>query len=526
MISAAVRSSRLVQGTAALAAALGEAARRSRALAWLREPWHVPPGSRVGRLLAGASAALEDGYGRLHRAVAAAVPGSAVLRTLAPGPPPAMGAQAGPEAPPRGPAASGWLEGSLLVAASRRLGAPAWSPFWGYALVFLTVPFVANEATLAPAALAVGWTAAWALFTGGWRPVRSPATFPLVLFAAAISVAALTSVTPAGSLRDWALNGFGIAMAFGLAGSLRGRRQVVALLAVLALAAGLTAGHAFFQFVFGAPQERAWVDPLVHPGLVRVYAGFGNPNAYSEYLLLAAPAALALVYLAPSRIVAAFWGALWLALMGALVLTYSRGAWVAMAVGMTVYAWLRDRRILAVFLLLAVLGTALAPATVLNRLASIVSLEDSSNRYRVQVWGVTLRMLSDFWATGVGLGFRAYQAVVGQYTRFLVPFHAHNLYLEFLVELGVVGFAAFVWLVVALARVALAAARRARGAPAGTVMAALASGLAAFLAHGLVEHVIYLPKIILTFWLVVGLVLAAANERAGPEGAGPEGAGP
>lgn len=40
-----------------------------------------------------------------------------------------------------------------------------------------------------------------------------------------------------------------------------------------------------------------------------------------------------------------------------------------------------------------------------------------------------------------------------------------------------------------------------------TVSAGVLSGLSAILAHGAVENVLYLPKIIITFWFLVSFIL-------------------
>src|SRR5699024_991064 len=80
------------------------------------------------------------------------------------------------------------------------------------------------------------------------------------------------------------------------------------------------------------------------------------------------------------------------------------------------------------------------PESIINRFASIGDMGDSSTSYRVYIWMGTLNMLKDFWLSGIGMGSEAFTAVYPFYSyNAVVAPHSHNLFLQILVEAGVVG---------------------------------------------------------------------------------------
>ena len=75
------------------------------------------------------------------------------------------------------------------------------------------------------------------------------------------------------------------------------------------------------------------------------------------------------------------------------------------------------------------------------RFAAIAQTEDISGDSRALIWRDTLPMIRDYWVTGVGMG--AYEPAFYQYKNvapMATVYYAHNDYLQYLAELGIVGF--------------------------------------------------------------------------------------
>lgn len=206
------------------------------------------------------------------------------------------------------------------------------------------------------------------------------------------------------------------------------------------------------------------------------------------------------------------------AIMGAaLVLTSSRGAWLA--VGLAGLLWLALHYRPARWLALAGLAGAvvLLAAVVISQDVTILDRIPLINRTvaplfirpdRLDVYRGSLQLIRDVPLTGVGLGGQ----FAMHYSRYVlmiqVPFleYSHNLYLEVWLQQGILGLAAWIWLAAA---VAYAGWRVLRAGRAPLVEGALI-GLAATYLHGLTDARQYsdwwswLP-----FFLLAGLCAAA-----------------
>ncbi|MEW6545452.1 MAG: O-antigen ligase family protein [Bacillota bacterium] len=398
-------------------------------------------------------------------------------------------------------------------------------------LLILALPILPPELLLAAAALPIAFYAAQVI-SGTAPRSRTPVDLPLAVYYALAVLATATSVDPRGSLRDLAINtcAFGLFLAITRAAD---RKMVLRLLNTLLLAGTLVAAYGVYQYLVGVPVDKAWYDVKLHPELrVRVYSTFGNPNVLAEYLGLVIPFGLA-GFVSQRRPQGRLLLASSLAVMTAcLLFTYSRGGWLGLAVAVLVFVLFRERRVMWILPAVALLSYLAAPEVVLNRVASMVSLKDASNAHRVGVWLASLAMLRDFWLTGVGLGHRAFMQVYAEYKlkgRF--AWHSHSLFLEQAIELGIVGLAVFLWVIFTVYRTGLHYLRPGRrdptshapvAAPPGRAVRAAAdpapaivmAGLAAVsgtLFHGLVENILYMATITISFWMVVALTIATGK---------------
>lgn len=249
-----------------------------------------------------------------------------------------------------------------------------------------------------------------------------------------------------------------------------------------------------------------------------------NPNILAGGLVMIAPLALALAI--EPRWSKRFWlpagaGIIALLMLFPLLATQSRGALLAALLAFFVLFLLRwPRLIWSVPILLLLAAYALwriTPAAFLDGLSSDTSVVGLSGR--LEIWDRASRALVDFMWTGVGHGL--FIPVVPQ----LYPFyamsndipHAHNLFLQIGVDMGmigIIGFGAATILAVRLAARELVNARRARRdeRPGGkrwrhdSLTWALAAGviasLSAMLLHGLVDAAVWGTKLAFLPWLV------------------------
>lgn len=377
-----------------------------------------------------------------------------------------------------------------------------------HALIW-TVPWIAWSRILVlllavTVLMAVRWLAGERLRGAGlFAPVLA-----YVLFTA---LASAVSITVFGSLRDLALLLGGVGVLFAIV-NVRDRRDWFGLLSSVIAMATLVSLYGLYQYMRGAAvASQAWFDVKTNPELTsRVFSTFGNPNTLAMYLELTLPLAIGTAVSERAPLKRALYAAMSLVMLGALVLTMSRGGWLALAFGALVFLALIDARTLWLIPLAAAVAYVFLPPVFRTRLATIGSLKDASNAYRVNIWIAAIHMIRDFWPTGVGFGYRAFMPVYNYYRLRAQPaYHAHNFYLEQLAELGIIGFILFVWLIVRLAAAGLRALAAREDPRLRAVVAGALAAFAGIMLHGLFEDIFYLPTVIATFWLTMGLMAAA-----------------
>lgn len=340
----------------------------------------------------------------------------------------------------------------------------------------------------------------------------TPATIvPALLFMAAAGIAAVFSVVRVESLNTIPLYAAYFMIFYSAAVLFRNPKTIKLVLVAIIISTLILSFLGIYQYFFvKIPTAQAWVDAQQFPELsTRVYATLENPNVLGEYLGLAIP-----------LLVGFFWASdkfrhkLSLAvvicmLAVCLILTFSRGAWLGLAVSAFIFAMIKEPRLLVLFIILALVAPMFLPPVVINRIASIGSLEDSSNAYRITIWIAALRMIKDYWLTGVGLGLAAFSRVYRDYMIAGAPaVHAHNLYLEICLELGILGIFALLWMV--LRALSQALTRLKDKDKTSYILTGIFAALAGHLFHGLFDYVWYSPKIVIAFWMFLGMISALA----------------
>ena len=313
------------------------------------------------------------------------------------------------------------------------------------------------------------------------------------------------------------------------------------------IAIGAFVGGAALVGLLAIGQVASGQGVVATEGVRRALGTYNHPNALALYLLRATAFATALAVLSgvPRQARAL---RLCLPIIGvALLLTFSRGAFlglvVALAVLLLFVGWRNARGgILAVGIAaVALIALALAGFAVVRGGGDSLGL-------RQLIWRSALAIIRDHPAFGVGL-----DQFLTQYSpRYIQPAawderftsHPHNLFLDFWVRLGIMGFAWVAWtlisLVSSLARAWRLAAPappptpppRGRGAKGRQPLAAtseavaasaearallIAAGVACIAAftHGLLDNFYFLIDLAFAWWLLLALAQIGAGDAAG-----------
>jgi len=202
----------------------------------------------------------------------------------------------------------------------------------------------------------------------------------------------------------------------------------------------------------------------------------------------------------------------------ALLLTQSRTGLIAAGVALFILAVNRDRRFLWLLpvaaLALAATLTLFGPQTLLDALLRLDPQQSWESR--LEIWNRALYMLQDFAYTGIGLD--TFDTVLWLlYPPFLISpemrlFHAHNIYLQVGIDLGVFGLAALLILTGQVV-IGLADRRRWPDPPAQWLYIGFISSLIAYFTFGLTDAVLIGSRQGLVFWTSLGAFAASQQIR-------------
>lgn len=261
------------------------------------------------------------------------------------------------------------------------------------------------------------------------------------------------------------------------------------------------------QYAFGAAELR-WVDAKRFGDIGgRVTSFFDNPNILAVYLLLYFPLSLWASFLPQNKGRLRVFYATTAALSALCILfTWSRGAWLGLFLECLLFLIFYSRKSRRSILLLpplVLLSLPLLPESFRGRLFSIGDLGESSIRYRLQTWVGSLRMLGAH-PVGIGVGERAWRAI---YPHFAVSgtktvMHAHNVFLQIAVELGVMGLFLFVLLLC----IALWQGIKQKNYVA-------VSALLGALTMGLFDHLWYYPGMLVPFWSILAFCAPSGEKE-------------
>lgn len=314
----------------------------------------------------------------------------------------------------------------------------------------------------------------------------------------------------------------GVLLFFTTINCVRTRRQVELVVGALVLGAAASASIGIILYYLPADlavRLLSALAPLNYPagaGVLRYIASTTtlraistsiDPNVFGAMLMLGGTLGLSQM-LSPKPVVARRWLLVLAAPILALLLSYSRGSWIAMLVAALAMATLRYRRLwLIAVLAVAVVGLGLVPGLdqYLGHLQSGIEFQDQAAAMRLGEYKDALNLIAQYPFFGVGFGSAP---DVNQYVG------VSSIYLLVAEQMGLIGLGAFLLTVGAVLWRAFAALRRG-GDPAtqGLLLGVAAALVGAMTAGAFDHHFVNLqfPHLIALFWLLMGLTTVSVK---------------
>jgi O-antigen ligase len=287
-----------------------------------------------------------------------------------------------------------------------------------------------------------------------------------------------------------------LAVFFAVTGWVETREQIASVVKVLLAS---TVGVALFGFYQSYSQSYTDLyfrlyplqEDALEPWAGRITSLLFHFNSLAGYLNLVLPLAIACMTFAKTRWLRVLGFVCHSAALAALYVTGSRGGLIAYGGMLLVSIWfLKPKRVAWLRLCLSIVLAAGVVLSLQQPAAGerLDQVDDFTQESRLALWAAAGSMFLAHPVLGVGYG--NYRSLYGDYIPGARPdeLDAHNLYLQFLSETGIIGFLMFSGLMVAFARLAFKLARQTDPFY-RMIGVALGGALVATLIHGMVDYI-------------------------------------
>ncbi|MGC9365381.1 MAG: O-antigen ligase family protein [Fidelibacterota bacterium] len=282
---------------------------------------------------------------------------------------------------------------------------------------------------------------------------------------------------------------------------------------------------AILESIYGVLQYFG-IDPFISGGYQSYESNavgtFGSENALGGFLAACVPLTLFLIKRTGKKETK---GPMFLGIGLILItlgLTISRGAWIALAVGLAFLFWSNiiqfGRKISShKYLKIILIGLVIVLAVLLS--IGIININPESSFGRLYIWRVSLGMVRDYPLLGVGYGNYGYQYLNYQAKFFSNPENliyqdkavglkeAHSEIFHVLAETGVIGLLLFVSIIIVCFRYALKVFQRNQHEKDRLLF--LRYIIASFIiicVHALVDNVLHVLPVALLFYFIIAII--------------------
>ncbi len=271
-----------------------------------------------------------------------------------------------------------------------------------------------------------------------------------------------------------------------------------------------TAIYAIINYYVSPAQNQAWLDSSFEGKInARATGTFGNPNIYAVFLLVVI--IFSAIFAADKSIGKKRYLYIFPLIINtfAMVLTWTRGAWIALILSAAAYIVIRSRKCTKLMLIPIIalpLLILIMPASITDRFLSSFNPDDSSVSSRLSVLRSSLAMFRDNIFAGVGIGENAFSKEFLKYAEDSVTApHSHNLFLEIGCEAGIFALILFIYLLIIRIRHRASYAKYVRNSSVDHFCTMSGTALFALLAFGMTDYIWYNSQMLVLFFAVFGI---------------------
>lgn len=347
--------------------------------------------------------------------------------------------------------------------------------------------------------------------TKEWKLPNTALNIPIFIFILVSILSMVNSINITESLIGLRKLVMYICLYFVIVDSLTNKRRFNWVIWTVILVAGIVSLDGFFQFFSGKDLMRGRSLMLPGEGIKRVTAAFEQAGTLGIYLGTLIPIVVSLTlyhFSGKKKLLIGLWAVFMLL---CLALSLAPGAVFGFYAAMLFFIILKlDMRLLIVLIIGIILAWFILPSVLIHWPEGVMF---ASIRARIYMCQIATRMIKIHPFLGMGL-----HTFPINYRRYLLPGepfyetemlpYAHNIYFHMAVEIGLIGLAVFIWLLVTLIRGWNSGYKKSESSYLKALSLGLLGGIIAFLTHGMLESSLYMSQGGILFWFMIGLTVS------------------
>ncbi len=370
----------------------------------------------------------------------------------------------------------------------------------------------------------------------------TPLNLPILSFIAICTLSLIWSDTFFTSLKELPHFLAGPLLYFIIVNNITSEKQINRIISAVLIVGAALGIYGIFQY--NNIDFPFWV-PVT--GRNKVFGLFGNVGYFAGYVIIPLSLAIPLFFVSKNRNRKILLLIGILAMGITLIVTFTRSSYLALGVSLLFMfllfllsrgkSFIKENKKLFIFLLIVIIlavslfivptplnkpGTAISQ--IKGRISTSQLTNDFSSSRRVTIWKCTWMMIKDHPILGSGIGTYKYNTLRYQAeffeqgdNRSIYPYgfadKAHNEYLQLWAELGTIGLAIFLWLIIAYFIYGIRYLKREKNEQKQGIMIGLMGAVLALLVDCFFWFPLHLSSNLSLFWLFIGLTMVMGFEK-------------
>lgn len=336
--------------------------------------------------------------------------------------------------------------------------------------------------------------------------VKTPLDYPFALFIFISILSTFFSINIMDSI--WAFKHFlfkFILIYFILANNIKDDRQIKRLIGAIVAINLIHSSAAVFNYLSGARIS----------GIIGTFALSLLHNSLGKFLVITTPIIGIFYSLSKSRLTSLLFIILFLLSTSALILTFSRGSWIAFIGSIALWSAFKDRKSIIIFVIIFLLAAIFVfPVSITSRVTE--GLKKGALKNRPAYWKAAMKMIKERPILGFGYGSGIYAKIYPKYRPKdafdELPSHVHNMYLATAVESGILGFLAFMQIFYVYIKETIKSILKSKNEPKRTILIGILASLTGLAINGLIEITLVNHEG-MYFWILAGIAMGIVSRE-------------